>query len=101
MRGLARDIALAVGTLGCLCLTSLTPWPFTTEDAISLDKLSKLGHIAPVKDILKPVTTALDDIPVLAMTEDEARRLRYGQAISALPVARRTSLTIRVTLSLP
>ncbi len=94
MRGLARDIALAVGTLGHVSALRRTRLgPFKTDDAISLDKLSELGHIALIKDLLKPVATALDDIPALAMTKDEARRLKCGQAISALSVARRTPLT--------
>jgi len=36
--------------------------------------------------------TALADIPALALTEEEARRLRLGQPLAVLPVARRTSL---------
>ena len=94
MRGLARDIALALGTLGHVSALRRTRLgPFTTDDAISLDKLSDLGHIARAKGLLRPVATVLDDIPALAMTEDEARRLKCGQAISALSVARRTPLT--------
>ena len=94
MRGLARDIAIAVGTLGHVTALRRTRLgPFTIDGAISLDKLSELGHTAPVEDLLRPVETALDDIPALAMTEDEARRLKCGQAISALSVARRTPLT--------
>jgi tRNA pseudouridine55 synthase len=41
---------------------------------------------------LWPIETALDDIPALELIEDEARRLRCGQAISALKVAKRTSI---------
>lgn len=94
MRGLARDIALAIGTLGHVSALRRTRLgPFTTDDAISLDKLSELGHTAPAVDLLRPVETALDDIPALAMTEDEARRLKCGQAIPALSVAQRTPLT--------
>ncbi len=94
MRGLARDIALAVGTLGHVSALRRTRLgPFTTDDAISLDKLSELGHIAPAEELLRPIETALDDIPALAMTGEEARRLKCGQAISALSVARRIPLT--------
>jgi len=42
--------------------------------------------------VVRPVETALDDIPALAMTEDEARRLQSGQGVSALKVARRIPL---------
>jgi tRNA pseudouridine55 synthase len=41
---------------------------------------------------LLAVETALDDIPALALTEEEARNLRHGRAISILPVANRSSL---------
>ena len=93
MRGLARDIALAVGTLGHVSALRRTRLgPFKTDDAISLDKLEELGHMAPAEDFLRPVETVLDDIPALAMTEDEARRLKCGQAISAFPVAQRIPL---------
>jgi len=34
-----------------------------------------------------PVETALDDIPALALTEDEARRLQSGQSLSILRMA--------------
>jgi tRNA pseudouridine55 synthase len=39
---------------------------------------------------LLPVETVLDDIPALALTAQEARSLRYGQAIAVLPVASRS-----------
>ena len=66
--------------------------PFSEKDAISLDQLEELGHKDAVTDLLRPVETALDDIPALELIEDEARRLRCGQTISALKVAKRTSI---------
>jgi len=94
MRGLARDIAVALGTLGHVSALRRTRLgPFAEDDAISLDKLQELGHTTPADDILRPVETALDDIPALAMTEDEARRLKCGQSVSALKVAKRIPLT--------
>jgi tRNA pseudouridine55 synthase len=94
MRGLARDIAKALGTVGHVSRLRRTGLgPFSEDDAISLDKIEELGHIAPAEDILRPVETALDGIPALALTEDEARRLKCGQAVSALTVAKRTPLT--------
>ena len=86
MRGLARDLALAVGTVGHIAALRRTRvGPFTEEHAISLEKLESLGHSAPLVDFLLPVQTALADIPALALTETEARRLQQGQAI---PVGR-------------
>ncbi len=93
MRGLARDLALHLGTFGHVQeLRRLRVGPFSEADAISLEKLEELRHIAPVNEILWPVETALDDIPALALTENEARRMRHGQSVSMLQVARRTPL---------
>ena len=93
MRGLARDLARRLGTVGHISALRRTRLgPFGEKDAISLDKLEELGHSAAAVEILQPVETALDDIPALALTEDEARRLRCGQSVSALKVAKRTPL---------
>ncbi|MBT5938550.1 MAG: tRNA pseudouridine(55) synthase TruB, partial [Rhodospirillaceae bacterium] len=77
IRGLARDLALHLGTVGHIsALRRTRVGPFSEKDAISLAKLEELGHNTAAVDILRPVETALDDIPALALTEDEARRLR-------------------------
>jgi tRNA pseudouridine55 synthase len=39
-----------------------------------------------------PVETVLDDIPALALTEDEARRLQSGQSLPILRLADQKSL---------
>ena len=94
IRGLARDLARRLGTVGHISsLRRTRVGPFKENDAISLAKLEELGHKGAAVDILRPVETALDDIPALALTEDEARRLRCGQSVSALTVAKRTPLT--------
>ncbi len=49
-------------------------------NAISLDKLDAFGAYCRV-DFVLPVATALDDIPALAVTEDEAQCLSRGQPI--------------------
>ena len=95
MRALARDIALELGTVGHISdLRRVSVGPFKEKDAISLDKLldklESLGHSAPLSEHLLPVETVLDDIPALALTEPEARRLSRGQAIPVLPVASRS-----------
>jgi tRNA pseudouridine55 synthase len=94
MRSLARDLALALGSVGHIAvLRRIAVGPFREEDAISLENLADLGHSAPLADFLLPVETALADIPALALTETEARCLRHGQPIAILPVANRSSLT--------
>jgi tRNA pseudouridine55 synthase len=93
VRGLARDIAVCLGTVGYVSkLRRTSVGPFSEKNAISLDQLERLGHKDAAVDILRPVETALDDIPALELIEDEARRLRCGQSISALKVAKRISL---------
>ena len=93
MRGLARDLALQLGTVGHIsALRRLKVGPFDEKCSISLEKLEAPGHSAHLADHLLAVETALDDIPALALTEEEARNLQHGRAISILPVANRSSL---------
>ena len=84
MRSLARDLALACGTLGHVAaLRRLRVGPFTEAHAIPLDKLARAEDTPPTSpDFLLPVATALADIPALALTEAEAFGLGHGQPIS-------------------
>jgi tRNA pseudouridine55 synthase len=84
MRSLARDLARACGTVGHIAaLRRLRVGPFREHHGIPLDKLRVSGDTPPPSpDFLLPVTTALADIPALALTEAEAARLGFGQAIS-------------------
>jgi tRNA pseudouridine55 synthase len=84
MRSLARDLAAACGTVGHIAaLRRLRVGPFREEHGIPLDKLLVPGDTPPPSpDLLLPVTTALADIPALAVTEAEATRLFQGQALS-------------------
>jgi tRNA pseudouridine55 synthase len=92
MRSLARDLALALGTVGHVsALRRIAVGPFHEKDAISLDKLMALGHSAPLSQFLLPVETALDDIPALALTEAEGSSLRQGRSVPALPVMTRSA----------
>jgi tRNA pseudouridine55 synthase len=84
MRSLARDLAVALGSLGHIsALRRMRVGPFAEDAAIPLDRLVGPGDTPrPSPDLLLPVTTALADIPALAVTEAEAARLCFGQAIS-------------------
>ncbi|MBZ0324871.1 MAG: tRNA pseudouridine(55) synthase TruB [Alphaproteobacteria bacterium] len=83
VRSLARDLARALGTVGHVEeLRRTRVGPFRERDAISLDRADASGHSAPLIAHLLPVQTALVDIPALAVTESDARRLRQGQAVS-------------------
>jgi tRNA pseudouridine55 synthase len=85
MRSLARDIAKALGTVGHVAaLRRIAVGPFTEAQAISLETLKTLGHSLAASGQLLTVETALDDIPALALTEAEARRLRCGQAVGLI-----------------
>ena len=93
MRSLGRDIARRLGTVGHLSeLRRTSVGPFTENQAISLDNLETLRHSAPDSGVLLPIETVLADIPALALTDEEARRLKHGQAVPALPLASRSLL---------
>jgi len=83
MRSLARDLAAACGTVGHIAaLRRLRVGPFTVEKMISLDKALAGEDTARSLPDLLPVTTALADIPALALTPEETVLLTQGQAIS-------------------
>jgi tRNA pseudouridine55 synthase len=82
VRSLGRDMAVRLGTVGHIqAIRRLSSGPFVESDAISLDKLEALRHIAPQQDYLLPVETALDDIPALAMTTTQADHLKHGRSV--------------------
>ena len=83
IRALARDLAAALGTLGHIAeLRRLSVGRFTEAQAISLDSAVALGHSLAASEHLLPIETALDDIPALAVTTEEAARLRHGQSVT-------------------
>ena len=93
IRALARDIALALGTVGHVAsLRRTRVGPFGEAQAISLENLASLVHSPRPLEHLLPVETALDDIPALAVTEAEADRLRCGQAVLPLRPSDRAML---------
>lgn len=83
MRSLARDMATNLGTAGYIAdLRRGSVGPFTIKNAISLAKLKEMADsAAPVESALLPVETVLDDIPALALNEQEASRLKNGQKL--------------------
>jgi tRNA pseudouridine55 synthase len=85
IRSLARDLAQHLGTVGHVAALRRTQvGAFREIHAIALDNLKELGHSPAAFERLLPIETVLDDIPALAVTEDEAERLRQGQALAAL-----------------
>lgn len=82
VRSLARDIAHKLGSLGHLTyLRREKVGVFNLSRAISLDAFEKIVQSAPAEEVILPVETALDDIPVLAISGEQAKRLRTGQQI--------------------
>lgn len=86
VRSLARDLAAALGAEGHVsALRRERVGPFSTENAVSLDFLTDLVHRDAASEGLLPVATALDDIPELAVTDQDAFSLRQGRPIVLLP----------------
>jgi tRNA pseudouridine55 synthase len=82
IRSLARDIAYALGTVGHVTMLRRTKaGPFTLESAISLDILDQSAKDARLQELLLPLTAGLDDIPVLAVSPDQAQALRQGRRL--------------------
>ena len=59
--------------------------PFTEARAITLEKLEDLCHRGAGSEALLPVETALDDIPALAVTTEDAFRLTQGDRSFCFP----------------
>jgi tRNA pseudouridine55 synthase len=86
VRSLVRDLAAALGAEGHVAaLRRLAVGPFLAGDSITLDNLNDLVHRHALSEALLPVETALDDIPVLAVTDEDAFRLRQGRSVVLLP----------------
>lgn len=84
MRSLARDLSRACGTVGhIVVLRRLRVGPFNESMAVSMDTILNPAHTPPaLAELVRPLETALDDIPALALTAAEAHALSQGQAIS-------------------
>lgn len=86
IRALARDIAAALGAEGHVAALRRTRvGAFKESDAIKLAKVQEMSDKAALDALLVPVETALDDIPALAITGEDASRLRQGREIVLLP----------------
>ena len=93
IRSLARDIALALGTVGHVtALRRTRSGAFDLRQAISLDKLGQLVQGRGLEQILLPLMAGLDDIPALAITPDEAAALKQGRRLLGHPASNGTFL---------
>ncbi len=86
VRSIVRDIAENLSACGHVsALRRLRVGPFSAETAIGLDILEDLVHRGARLEALLPVETALDDIPELAVTDEDAFKLKQGRPIVLLP----------------
>ncbi len=86
IRSLARDIALALGTVGHVTMLRRTKaGPFTLAQAISLDFLDDAVKARALTRVVLPLEAGLDDIPALPVTPEEAQLLRHGQRLQGNP----------------
>ncbi len=82
IRALARDLSAKLGTCGHISsLRRLKVGSFSENDAISLDYLETLAHSPANFDKLLPVEVALDGIPAMPLSGDQADRMRNGQSV--------------------
>jgi len=99
VRALARDLATGLGACGHVStLTRTRVGPFELGQAIGLEKLETMCHTGAGSEVLLPVETALDDIPALAVTHEDAFRLSQGRPIVLLP---RQVETLKTRLASP
>ncbi len=86
VRAIARDLAEMLGACGHVhALRRTRVGGFTEQNAVTLEFLEDLGYGPRQSELLLPVETALDDIPELAVTAEDAFRLKQGRAIVLVP----------------
>ncbi|ESQ90838.1 tRNA pseudouridine synthase B [Asticcacaulis sp. AC460] len=86
VRSIARDLCAELGVCGHVTtLRREAVGAFATKNAITLEKLEDLVHRGAALDALLGVETALDDIPALPVTQDEASKLKQGRDLALLP----------------
>jgi tRNA pseudouridine55 synthase len=99
VRAIARDLAAALSA--CAHVSSLRRTrvgPFDVEKAVTLEFLETMCDTDRGLEVLLPVETALDDIPAVAVTTEDAFRLSQGRPIVLLP---RQVETLRARLASP
>ncbi|WP_417476618.1 tRNA pseudouridine(55) synthase TruB [Maricaulis sp.] len=86
VRAMARDLAHALGSEGhVVALRRLVVGGFVEAESTTLDGLREMAHKDAASEALLPVQTALDDIPALAISGEEASNLKLGRSIVLLP----------------
>ncbi len=82
VRSIARDMGQLLGTRGFIsALRRENVGVFHANDAISLDIFDDIDYVSARNEALLPLQTVLDDIPALALTQDETVKIRNGQTL--------------------
>ena len=83
IRALARDLGAALGTFGHVAeLRRLSVGRFTEAQAISPDVLVEHRDDLAQSGYVLPIERALDEVPALTLTAEEALRLCCGQRLT-------------------
>ncbi|HVZ30019.1 MAG TPA: tRNA pseudouridine(55) synthase TruB, partial [Asticcacaulis sp.] len=86
VRSVARDLCLELGVCGHVsALRRTAVGAFALNSSITLEKLNDLVHRDAQFAALLGVETALDDIPALPVTQEEAAKLKQGRDLALLP----------------
>ncbi len=86
VRAIARDLAMKLGACAHVsALRRTRVGPFGEDQAITLELLEEMSHKPGFLEALLPVKTALDDIPELAVTAEDAFKLKQGRPIVLVP----------------
>jgi len=97
VRAWVRDIARALGTVGHVSqLRRTSVGGFAEKDSVPLETLRGFMHSPAAFEHLRPISTALDGIPALAVTGPDAVRLRSGN-----PILCRANLFARLSDAFP
>jgi len=97
VRAWVRDIARALGTIGHVSqLRRTSIGGFKENAAVPLETLRGFMHSPAAFEHLRPISTALDGIPALAVAGPDAVRLRSGN-----PILMRANLFARISDAFP
>ena len=82
VRALARDLGRAIGCLGHIAALRRTRvGPFSEEEAVTVAELTEAAARGDPTSVLRPVDSALGELPLVAVSRDMASRLMRGQSI--------------------
>jgi tRNA pseudouridine55 synthase len=86
IRAIVRDLAEMLGACGHVsALRRTRVGRFSLDNAITLENLQEMAHRGAGSEAILPVETALDDIPVLAITNEDVFKLKQGRPIVLVP----------------